>query len=444
MKHFSCFLLVAAVVLGVAVACDDDDTSTSSPTLTISESSLSVPYEGGEYGFTYTLSNTRDDGVFNVACDSAWISDITVHSDEDSISYIVNAQTERVSRKCEINVTYTYGDSTVITRTLTIRQALNNYYSLEATEAWGTYYGTMNTQGDHNTREYSVIFSDKPLEDGEYAAGGTYYIFDFWSSLSPSDTDAIVPPTGIYSIGDAEENASVDIKTARYIKVSEDGEEYEESCYFAEGTITVVPSGSDLSVTTNLTDEAGNVHEMTYLGPLSLENDSFMSSLGGEGYDLGDFSGIDCEARYYGDYFGAGTANWVLCIYAEGETGYMLDICGDSSYTYDNGELPTGTFTITSTGGTANTMLAGNISHGYLNGTWLVTLDADGALAEPYAPIVSGSATIEGSSDAGYTITIEGADDMDGSITGTWSGTPTLADYTATKAPGFKTNLKLR
>ncbi len=432
MKRFSCFLMMAAMAASVAaVSCSKDDTTSTKSSISLSKTSLIATYEGGIYSFGYTLNNPTDDGVLKVEADEPWISDFDL-SVEDTVFFNVAMQEERSVRSSAITLNYIDGADTLATRTVNVTQDLNNYYGFEASVAGGLYYGVSNIYNNEGNLQFSVWLSDTPLgEDGTMAAGGTYYVLDIWTSTVPDGTNYVYLPEGEYVFGQVGENG-VFSKDSGYYVVNEDGDDYDEEYGFVSGTVTVKRSGTTTTITADMEDSNGGVHEMTYSGDLTLENESLISTLDGD-YDLGDFSDIACDARYYGDYYRTGTANWVLNIYPETGTGITIDYCGDSACTYDSGTIPVGTFSASDTGGGLGYFLSGSLFSNYLSGTWLVTLDGDGSLTAPYAPIAGGTVQVT-SSDGVYTVKVSVTDDRDYAVTGEWTGTPTLSDYTTTSS----------
>lgn len=436
MKHFLCLLTPVVVALAAFAACDDSSyTVSTSPSLSLNESSLKVSYEGGDYGFGYSVSNQTDDGVLSVECEDDWIENIDCSVD-DTVTFTIAKHEERVARKTTLSVKYTYGDSVYVEETFTIRQTLNNCYELAAAYAGGTYYGTKNNVSGTGAVQYSIWLSN---QDTPNVAGGTYYYFDIWSDCAPDDVDNIILQSGTDTLGTLGAVGKFSIENSKFFVISEDGASYDESYTFVSGSLVVSASTSaGTDITAELEDDNGGVHSVSFSGDLILENDSYMTSLE-ESLSLGDISSdVECEAMYFGDYYGTGTANWQLVLYDDDVTGFTIDYCGDADCTYDAGEIPCGTFEAAASGGESGTFYAGTLSFGYLAGTWLVTVSGV-ALAEPYAPIVDGTVTVEvGSTDGEYTISVEGTDDLGNSISGSWTGTPTLVNAYATKAAAAK------
>ncbi len=401
----------------VAVSACDKDSSSSNPSISANCTSTVASYEGGEYGFGYTLSNSKSDGVLAVYSEEDWVYDFDL-SVSDTVTFQVAAQQERVVRRAKVYIAYTY-NAIEYKDSITVRQLANSYYGMSATQASGVYSGVKKSSTEGSVC-YEITLS---------AGGDEYYYFDIWTPTLPSDADAVTIPEGTYSYG-YEGSGAVFTEDSYYFELDDEGED--NVLYIVDGTIEVSADG----IVANLEDAAGGTHCVIFDGSCILENDSYLSSLD-EDVDL-TLSGL--TALYYGDYYYTGTANWVLALYEEGVSGFSFDICADSSYDLSAG-IPVGTFTAYSVGGVQDTFLAGSMAYGYISGAWLVTV-TDGVLDEPHAPIVSGTLVISGSSDA-YSITIEGLDDKGNTITGSYSGSAELVDYTTTKATSVKQQIKL-
>ncbi|MCD8206851.1 MAG: hypothetical protein LUD72_02830 [Bacteroidales bacterium] len=435
MKKIPSIFLALVFALAV-ISCSDDDYRVYSTSINIA--SITVPCEGGSFSVGYTVTNSKTDGYVAASTEDEWISDIDL-SLEDTVSFSVEAYFERVSRSGEIVLNYIDGSDTLNTRSLRITQEYYNLYLFEGVSASGMYYGMSNLYNSEGVGQYSLYISDVEIDEyGTFEKGATYYFIDLWTNAALDGVEFVSLPEGEYVFGQAGENFTV-TGDSEYFVMSEGDDEYNiysDEDYFYDGSVTVTRSGDITTISGTLEDGQGGIHEFSYSGELAFENVGLMSSLE-EDEDVGDFSDVDCVARYYGDYYQTGTANWMLCIYPEVGTGFVIDISADASYDMDGG-LPVGTFTVSTNGGVLGTFFNGVLYRGYVSGTWLLTFDEDGALTAPYAPIDGGTIEISASGDS-YTITIDGVDDRENSVTGTWTGTPTISDYrTSTTALGSR------
>ncbi|MCD8313327.1 MAG: hypothetical protein LUC24_04125 [Bacteroidales bacterium] len=441
MKRFLCFLTLAAALALALASCDDGTTTTTSPYISVGKTNVIISYEGGGTSF-YCKAYNVEGGALSAEADSSWVCDFDF-SVEDTVSFSVGMNESREVRTATVKIMYISDLDTLATKTVTVSQELNNYYSLEATEAEGYYYGVANIYNNEGNVQFYLCLSDTALsEDGTFADGGTYYTFDIWTGTQPEGTNYVSLPEGEYTFGQVGENGVFSDESGYYVTWGEDDEfdededeedrdEYKEHYDFSDGTLTVTNLGSVTTITADVEDSNGGVHHVTYSGELYFENESLMSTLDGE-LSFGDFSSVACEARYYGDYFKTGTANWVLCMYPETGSGFTIDLCAPAAYDLDGG-IPTGTFTAASSDGQSMAFATGGIYSNYISGTWFVTLDEDGKLVAPYAPVEAGTIEISASGDS-YTININVYDDRENLITATWTGSPTLSDYTTTSS----------
>ncbi len=443
MRNIPIILLFALFVGLAVVSCDDSDTRSTAVTISLPSASVLVPYEGGTFSVKYGIGNAKDDGYLAASSEQDWITDFDF-SVADTVSFHVAEQTERESRYGSVKLYYMLDADTLATNTISVSQEYNSQYTFTASYACGQCYGMKNNYNADGIWQYSVYFSDTPMDEyGTFVEGATYYFVDFWSNGEVEGIDSVALPAASYSFGKAGENDVIS-EASRYfimnVVENEDDDEYSDWGEFVDGTVIVRRSGYSVTLTGALEDVWGGTHSISFNGELSLENFGLYTTLDGD-ETFGNISDVDCEARYYGDYYQTGTANWMLCIGSETGTGFTIDISADASYDLDGG-IPEGTFSISSEGGVADTFLAGTIFNGYLSGTWLVSFDEDGALTAPYAPICDGTVEISASGDS-YTITIDGTDDRENSITASWTGAPTIVDYRTSTTSLSRSGIRL-
>ncbi len=429
MKRIPCIFILAAVIVMTMISCSDDDYKTYSTYITAS--GLVVPYEGGTFSVAYNITNQKDGANLLASTEADWITDIDL-SLTDTLSFFVEYNYERDSRSTEIEFLYILDADTLTTRTVRVTQEYYSQYVFNASYACGRCYGMTNNYNNDNIRQYSIYFSDVPMEEyGVFEEGATYYFLDLWTNADADGIEFVSLPAGQYSFGQVGENWAISGDSKYFVmntRENEDDDLYFEEAEIVGGTFNVsqIQVGLGGGIVSRLEDVWGGVHDLTFSGELSLENLGLISTLEeDETFELS--SDVPCEARYYGDYYQTGIANWMLCIEPEAGAGFIIDICADASFDMDGG-VPEGTFSISSTGGVLGTFLAGSIFNGYLSGTWLVSFDEEGALTAPYAPIYDGIVEISASGDS-YTVTIDGYDDRLNNIVGSWIGTPTLTDY---------------
>lgn len=127
-NHYKFFLILAWSVMALtAPGCTKDEKpepepeNPVNPTLTIEESIISVPAEGGTYSVNYELTNPTEDGVLTVVpeSDEEWVSDFTIDESASAICFEVYANESESGRSLSVTVSYTGLESGV---TFTIEQ----------------------------------------------------------------------------------------------------------------------------------------------------------------------------------------------------------------------------------------------------------------------------------------------------------------------------------
>ncbi len=426
MKNILYILGFAAGVALTVVSCEEDSTVLSS-SVSLPSASVIVPYTGGSVSVRYGIGNAKEGGYMLASSEDDWLSDFDF-SVTDTLTFLVAEHFERKSRYGSIRLMYMLEADTLASNTLSVSQEYNSYYVFDAPYASGEYYGLTNHYNNESIMQYSLYLSDVRMDEyGTFTEGSTYYFLDLWSNAAVNGISYVTLPAGDYGFGQVGNNWTLSSESRFFVTDSEDvNEAYSDGDYFVDGELNVTRSGDITTITGVLEDFSGGTHEISYSGELTLENMGIISTLEGD-EAVGDISDVDCEARYYGDYYQTGTANWLLCIYPETGSGFIIDIVAEASYDMDGG-VPVGTFPVSYENGDEGTFIRGYVFNHFLAGTWYLTLDEEGALTSPYAPISRGTVVVSASGDS-YTVTIDGYDDREYNITGTWTGTPTVSDY---------------
>lgn len=152
-------------------------------------------------------------------------------------------------------------------------------------------------------------------------------------------------------------------------------------------------------------------------------------------------------AYYYGDYYGNGTANYGIFLANDTEV-LSIDFVAPQGTA---AALPVGTYTVSkSNNGWA--VAPGNFDNGAAEKTCYIKYKVNGtdAVADEKAPIASGTMKIS-CQDGKYTIEFDFADDNNKydtsltahKITGKWTGTVSITDYTSTSNASRK-SMKIR
>lgn len=146
-----------------------------------------------------------------------------------------------------------------------------------------------------------------------------------------------------------------------------------------------------------------------------------------------------CSAAYfYGDYYASGTANYGIFLANEDEV-MSIDFIAPTGTA---AALPTGTYTVSSTNA-GWTVSPGELGYGSAEKTCYIKYESNGseAVASQKAPITSGTLKISRQGSQ-YTIEFDFGDDNDRydksrkphRITGKWTGTVDIVDYTTTQS----------
>lgn len=130
MRNHSKFFLVLAwsAMALTATGCTKEEEPEPEPsnpintTLTIEESLISVPAEGGIYSVNYELTNPTEDGILTVVpeSDEEWVSDFTINESASAIGFEVYANESENERSLSVTVSYTGLESGI---TFTIKPA---------------------------------------------------------------------------------------------------------------------------------------------------------------------------------------------------------------------------------------------------------------------------------------------------------------------------------
>ena len=147
-------------------------------------------------------------------------------------------------------------------------------------------------------------------------------------------------------------------------------------------------------------------------------------------------------AVYYADYYGIGTASWLINLStADGTEGIVLNLNMAAEYTFADGNLQEGTYEFENmpTPQGAPSLLAGGLGDGTIYPTYSFIADSEGVVTDACLP-TGGTITIE-KTDKGYLITtdIEAKDARTDkaveNIKFRYEGTPTLQDQSPKSNP---------
>ena len=287
-----------------------------------------------------------------------------------------------------------------------------------AYHAYGMYYGDMYTPGTADN--YYFFLSDLGVDaDGYDQVGGTYYRFDIYAPITSDYT--ITPGTYPIDVNDTMASGTVSAYYCAYYKWNYDGSDYDAVDYPDGGFITFNADGSIYAEVHMMM--SGETHKVSFQGDIVIYDGTGGS--GGGGGDYGDVIStltgnhtvtLDHHTlvyEAYGDYYGVGLQNWAFMIMPnDGEGEYVqFDILAGA----DSTDFA-GTYTISDSMG-SYTSWPGEISNGYMGGSWLYSSDY-----YTMAPFVDGTLYITKHDDGTYSVAFGLLDDAWNYIDGTWTG----------------------
>lgn len=413
MKRLS-LLFVCALL---SFACGDKESSgntpTADPVLTItSESNIWFESEGGEGEITYVIENTQKGVSLTAESSFDWISNIIVG---DSITYTVEENTTFNERRGTIVLKY--GTQT---KQVSIKQRTRFDLTYTALTTSGSLY-----YGGSGVYCYTVVLSTEGLtESGYLQPNSEYYYFDLYSS-TPATGNMATIPNGTYRQTNRNTFRDGDIDP-EYTNLTITDDYDLEEIPFSEAEVVV----TDNHINAVVTFKDGECHLITYSG--SLEIPRYDTGQGGGGNTgsglstlLSDYT-FNIEdgvfvGTYVGDLIGTGCNTCQVYMYEE-----LDEVTGDEfgdTFQIDL-QLPLGA-----------TDICGTYTHGTTVGHFIpgTVEDIDGQYLQQnswyikagyidFAPLVSGSVTVEMDETNLYTFTIDTVDDKGNAIKGVFKG----------------------
>lgn len=434
MKISSLFVSVIAVAALSLSACQEKPEEpewVKDPVLKPACDTVFVPAAGGDdYLITYLLENPVTGGVINAKCEceGGWISDID-YNVLGKVSFKVAVNEEREKREGSITVEYTVPEASPLSFTVVvIQEGAAADVVFDAAFFEGDYYGTAMSVA-HN---YFVTISDLGMDDAGYLRNGaTYYQFDIYGE-APADPSAPMIPDGTYTLSESGmfDSGTFSIDVSCVLSISESGD-YIGPYMFTEGTFTIKKEGDIYNMHAEVVTDDGRFHVIEYSGPISLRNlgpKDIWSTLAGD-YEA-DLSGdYNAVANYYGDFYGAGSCNWMVRIEPVSGTGDAIQLeLNTSSFDFYDG-IPSGTYSGSDTY-EALTFVPGYEDNLNLYATWWFWYD-NNMLGENYAPLTAGEITVTNHGDGTYTFDFFCFDDSPdyNLFTATWTGEMSLEGY---------------
>jgi hypothetical protein len=289
----------------------------------------------------------------------------------------------------------------------------------------GEYYTPSQVGAGKDTHNYYFILSDVVV-DGDYAVeGATYFYFDLYNT---EFNETITIPNGVYTLDPTD---SCDNLTA--------GAYYTYGFYVqnADTIIWYIPTSGTVTVSDNkivaeFVLEDGRKATVTYEGDLSFGNGG--GSAGGDTGIEGDvdvnISGAGIHAEYYMDYYGVGSDNWWITVYEDdaSKSGvyFQFDILSSVSADDWRGSY----LSLNEATAYDYSFFPGEVSGGYLAGSWYAILDND-SLTDTAAALVGGTVEFVFNEDGSKTVVLDCVDADGNKITGTVQCNPSAEAYSA-------------
>jgi hypothetical protein len=428
MKQIFSTLILATITLFVACESHDEVTGLN----IISGTEYIVEANGGDVYVTYTGASQVNTTILN---GYEIITSIkTPTTGVIVVNFKVNPSNEVRTALIEVSTGETKS-------TLVFRQKAGNTnigsnadVTFNAESMDGYYYGEKYGEGSNR---YAFFLSDKGLNNGGQAyTNGTYYYID---CFSPANHTATLP-LGTYTFDSANSGNpyTINSENSQLILTHNDVDDTAKR-YMTNATMVVSANQIVLECTID-----GEVHKVTFIGDLSLEDVSGENPDNGGGDD--DVTGgqdgqaqstlttdrhitFDGEHRakwgYEGDYWQTGYSNYTIYImnksggYVYGDT-LQFDLVTDNKST--DGKFA-GKYTIADKPGKMVMVAGFTNKYAQAVGSWFYEYGGGSASGyKNYAMIKSGSAEFIDNGDGTHTVILDGYDYKGNNITCNWTG----------------------
>ena len=425
MKKIFLFLAVSLFALA---ACENSNVGNDDPqtqaSLIVSTAPVDMAYYGGSASIIYKFENAQGGEVPTVEADQTWVNNFVV---AENITFDVDFNKTAEVRKA--NITVSYG---VQCFTIELNQAAGMVADVEfvATALNGEYQGT----GYSPDPNYFAILSKNGTTGWSDLYIDTYYRFDIYSKVTPSDENAPVLPLGTYTFDeyDLGEGDTFGNYYSVRLQTFENGEFKETR--IEDGVVII----SENKFEALLKLVGGEVHRVVYEGSLELgyievPEPDYYSTLT-EDYTFNHDNGV-LRINYYGDYYGVGAANWVVSMVLPGAKingdYFSIDLV-TSSDEYNVSSI-FGTYTCAADESQAakNTFIAGDYQDRKFLYSWYFVCVDDTFGTDDIAPLTDGTITIS-EVDGKYVIKYDCMDDNGHKIQGTYTCS-TLEMYNSTQ-----------
>ena len=353
------------------------------PTLTLSQTEVNVPAEGGTFSVAYKITDPREGDKLTVeAVTNDWVTNF--EEVDNNINFDVAANDVMEQRSVDVTVSYPGVSDQVFT---IVQSAKVADYDYVFTEAYVTFYESMGNNGEDN---YYMVLSDMPVVGGiQY--GSTNYYLDLY--VEPGSTSGRELPVGTYDLGDDTSPMTAGSEYTYFLKLSDTGET-EAELYFTDGSVNVAFDGETYTIEGLFTDTEGMLHHFVYTGSVFAElpeNIEFEASFAGAVYAAGEEDVMEVLLQ-----FTDMTPDEEGMLYAPGT---LLTL--DAYLPYDaEGGIAAGTYEVAETGAPFTLYPGDEIMAMFGLGSSVAYAPAE-TFTNYY--ITSGTVDVSGSAESGYT-----------------------------------------
>lgn len=401
LKLYSIFGLSALIMLS---ACKKDEptedpnsgTEDGNPTITLSQTTLTVDAAGGETSVAYRVTNAVDGETISInqVTTEDWITVSSTTS--TNINFTVEANSGSESRTATFTVSYP-GANDVSLNVVQEAVVVGYDYEYELSDFTGEYIARYGYNGEDL---FYIILSDLGFSNGSPQAGGHYY--EFYLFVDGADGSYLPSGTYTYSIGSEDMTL---FYYSSYVYQYSSG--YDQS-YLIDGYLNVSADGDTYTIEGVVTDENGAVHRVSYTGAAEFTN-----------YAIADkeFTATTAVATYYTHAGDVMNVDLLLTdmvydgtyLYPPGTYMFL-----DTYMNYDaDGKITEGTYTVNTS------YTSPSISSSYYSYVYYYENTSD----YTYGYIASGTMTVEeGDQEDYYNITCEFVTDGGATVKCTYSG----------------------
>jgi hypothetical protein len=289
-------------------------------------------------------------------------------------------------------------------------------------------YYSAGSMGTPANNYYVILSDDEACNVQNPAPSATYIMLDLYSAL---EQDSLPLGTYTFDANDTGADGTLGFYYSSGMVLTESGEP--QAWYgFSGGTVTVTEGKIYAEL---VREDNGAAVTVTYEGDLSFGNGG-----GSEGGDEGGYvlegdvdvniSGAGIHAEYYMDYYGVGSDNWWITVYEDdaNKSGvyFQFDILSSVSADDWRGSY----ISLNEATAYDYSFFPGEVSGGYLAGSWYAILDND-SLTDTAAALVGGTVEFVFNEDGSKTVVLDCVDADGNKITGTVQSNPSAEAYSA-------------